>query len=354
LGCSGSARTGIELPRRAAQRFADHLNGVLNSTVSDSRLSLIPLPADPGAFELTRLVDGDSAPLDLHGTTVRLFVRQVIVVKDGHCSTESYGYRLLGSTRIRPRNRDGISSMIVRGRPRSLAWLALTLCGWVVVLGLVQPAPAAASTRHKRPVCVVYRCRTLSADVQVRVYQATSRHPGRESHESTYARWLPSSRVTALGDNGTVFEGAVLKGLAVSGRFVAYTLGLAAERYQGTGFTEGVERLNAQTGRRESIPPDGEKGGGFGEKSPGVTDIVATPAGSIAWIDDGSFQNPIGPLSATSLLPLGSKAVLELPPSSKTPTALAVSSAIAPQSLAAIPGHLYWTEGGTARSTSIS
>lgn len=52
------------------------------------------MPADPGTFELTRLVDGDSAPLDLHGTTVRLFVRQVIVVKDGHCSTESYGYRL--------------------------------------------------------------------------------------------------------------------------------------------------------------------------------------------------------------------------------------------------------------------
>jgi hypothetical protein len=43
---------------------------------------------------LTRLVDGDSAPLELHGTTARLFIRQVIVVKDGHCSTESYGYRL--------------------------------------------------------------------------------------------------------------------------------------------------------------------------------------------------------------------------------------------------------------------
>ena len=243
--------------------------------------------------------------------------------------------------------------MIVGGRPRPLAGLALTLCGWVVVLGLAQAAPAVAA-RHKRPVCVVFRCRTLAADVQVRVYQATSRHPGRESHESTYARWLPSGRVTALGDNGTVVEGAVLKGLALSGRFVAYALGLAAERYPGGGTTWGIERLNAQTGHRESILPDGEKGGGFGEKSPGVTDIVATLAGSIAWIDDGSFQNPIGPLSSGSLLPLGSKAVFELPPSSKTPTALAVSSMIAPQSLAAIPGHLYWTEGGTARSTSIS
>jgi hypothetical protein len=87
-------RTGIELSRRAAQRFADHLNGVLNSTVSDSRLSLIPLPAAPGAFELTRFVERDSASLELHGTGVRLFVRQVIVVKDGDYSTESYAYRL--------------------------------------------------------------------------------------------------------------------------------------------------------------------------------------------------------------------------------------------------------------------
>jgi hypothetical protein len=94
LGCSGSARTGIELSRRAAQRLVDRLNGVLNSTVSDSRLSLIQVPGDPGTFELTRLIDGDTAPLELYGTTVRLFVRYVIVVKDGDFSIESYAYRL--------------------------------------------------------------------------------------------------------------------------------------------------------------------------------------------------------------------------------------------------------------------
>jgi hypothetical protein len=92
--CSGSARTGIELSRRAAQRFADHLNGILNSTVSDSRLSLIALPADPGTFEVTRFVERDSSSLELYGSTIRLFVRYVIVVKDGHCRIESYAYRL--------------------------------------------------------------------------------------------------------------------------------------------------------------------------------------------------------------------------------------------------------------------
>jgi hypothetical protein len=57
-------------------------------------LSLIPVPAYAGAFQLMRIVDGDSAPLELHGTGVHLFVRHVIVVKDGDYSTESYAYRL--------------------------------------------------------------------------------------------------------------------------------------------------------------------------------------------------------------------------------------------------------------------
>src|SRR6202050_297735 len=77
-----------------AQGFADNLNGVLERTISDSRLSLIDLPGDPNTFELTRLVDGASAPLEFDGTTARLFVQQVIVVEDGACVTDSYRYLL--------------------------------------------------------------------------------------------------------------------------------------------------------------------------------------------------------------------------------------------------------------------
>jgi hypothetical protein len=43
---------------------------------------------------LTRLVNDEDAPLDLDGTTARLFVQQVVVVQDGRCKTESYVYRL--------------------------------------------------------------------------------------------------------------------------------------------------------------------------------------------------------------------------------------------------------------------
>jgi hypothetical protein len=86
------ARTGT--PRSTAQAFVDHLNGVLNRTVTDARLSLLPVPGGEGAFEITRFEDDDRVPLELFGSSLRLFVRHTVVVVDGHCRTESYGYRL--------------------------------------------------------------------------------------------------------------------------------------------------------------------------------------------------------------------------------------------------------------------
>ena len=88
------AKTGTPTPRSAAQAFVDHLNAVLNATVSDARLSLLPFPEDERAFEITRLVGAARAPFDLLGSPLRLFVRHTVVVIDGHCRTESYGYRL--------------------------------------------------------------------------------------------------------------------------------------------------------------------------------------------------------------------------------------------------------------------
>jgi hypothetical protein len=88
------ARTGPAEARVAAQGFVDHLNGILNRTVTDSRLSLLPLPYDEGAFEVTRLVGHEALPLELLGRQRWLFVAQTIVVVNDHCQTESYSYRL--------------------------------------------------------------------------------------------------------------------------------------------------------------------------------------------------------------------------------------------------------------------
>jgi len=53
-----------------------------------------PIVGYPDAFELTRVVNDEDAPLELDGTTAHLFVRLVVVVEDGRCRTESYAYRL--------------------------------------------------------------------------------------------------------------------------------------------------------------------------------------------------------------------------------------------------------------------
>lgn len=87
------ARTGSS-PRSAAQGFADHLNDVLNRTVTDGRLALVPVPGHETQFLLQRMVNKRAAPLVLRPSPLRLFVRQAIQVVDGHCQTESYIYRL--------------------------------------------------------------------------------------------------------------------------------------------------------------------------------------------------------------------------------------------------------------------
>jgi hypothetical protein len=52
-----------------------------------------PIPGYADAFKLTRLVNGDDAPLELDGTAAHLFVQQIVVVDDGRCRTESYSCR---------------------------------------------------------------------------------------------------------------------------------------------------------------------------------------------------------------------------------------------------------------------
>lgn len=218
-------------------------------------------------------------------------------------------------------------------------------------------ATASGKSPSKRPLCVRYKCTTLAADPQVSIYQATNRHRNREvEYQSSFARWIPNGRVTALGDYCN-FECVTLQKLVLAGRFLFSAFTEGAERYPESGVGSGwyLSLLNVQTGRRQKVDPVGGKEGGFGKGSPGVTDVAVTPAGTAAWIIDGEYQIPTGPSLPGNKgdLPLGSKTVFELPPGSRTPVVLATSSTIDPASLAAIPGHLYWTEGGAPRTAAI-
>ena len=79
-------------PRSVAQAFADHLNSLLNRTVSDARLSLIGDPSHPARFTRACLRGTTPTSFALHGSNVRLLVVQTLEVEQ--CRTVTYQYRL--------------------------------------------------------------------------------------------------------------------------------------------------------------------------------------------------------------------------------------------------------------------
>ena len=81
-------------PRSVAQGLADHLNGVLNSTVTDARLSLLGSAGDARRFTLGCLEGASPVAFKLRGSTARLLVLQDLRVVGEHCETLGYQYRI--------------------------------------------------------------------------------------------------------------------------------------------------------------------------------------------------------------------------------------------------------------------
>jgi hypothetical protein len=217
----------------------------------------------------------------------------------------------------------------------ALAGLAtIGFSGTGIVPALQAPTAAGGA---RRDVCLQYRCKTLAADVTVNVFQAHNRHPAREpAYEASFVRWLPTGRVTAIGDS--FFEGRALRRLALSGRFIAVAIeGFAREPPSAWR----VSRLDARTGKREvvsAVPPTENQ---FELHSPGVTDICVTPAGSVAWI--------VAPTAGTP----GVWWVLDIAAGSSELNVLASGPTVARGSLACVAGYVYWTEGAVAQKASI-
>lgn len=69
------------------------MNSVLNRTISDGRLTLLPDPEYDEQFYLCRVESAQRASLELRGTSARLFVGQAIEIDGGHVKTNSATYR---------------------------------------------------------------------------------------------------------------------------------------------------------------------------------------------------------------------------------------------------------------------
>jgi hypothetical protein len=85
----GLDRTGAEPVIRA---YVDHINRVLNRTVTDGRLVAIRDPQGDARFDVSRIVRNNIASLELHGRGY-LLIQQKIDVRDNHCETLTYYYR---------------------------------------------------------------------------------------------------------------------------------------------------------------------------------------------------------------------------------------------------------------------
>jgi hypothetical protein len=224
------------------------------------------------------------------------------------------------------------------------------LAATAVSVSSMESASAARRHGHRRPPCLGYRCVTVAADAVVQVFQRRVKHPDREVLEGpeTFARWLPSGRVTALGDySGGLagLPGTSLGPLRLDGRFVAYVLRPEGPKYPGSGHSEELKRLNVASGWRLSIGCRGPAACDFPDIDPGVNDIGILATGAMGWIVSSFYEQP-------ALQPEVHE-VWELPAHATQPIRVAASAAVEATSLAAIPGHLYWTEGGQPREVEV-
>jgi hypothetical protein len=204
----------------------------------------------------------------------------------------------------------------------------------VVAAGLVI-APAAEARLSEKHVCAIRRCRTLAASAQIRVFTATARQERTSPSSITFAEWLPTGRLEYLSSSEILERG--VSHFALAGRFLAFAFDTIDE-VEEYGLSETTALLNVETGRERQMP-----GTFFKEPSRGTAQVVLTPAGSVAWMIEGLFNQ-----TATGYL--FGRAIYALRAGARKPVLLASSEETVPMSLAATPGHIYWLEAGTART----
>jgi hypothetical protein len=219
----------------------------------------------------------------------------------------------------------------------------------VALASLLWSVGAAAHTS----ACSRRYCRTpLAANSAVRVYRQFKNAPfGGEVDSAIYAVWhrLRPLAVDVELEEGAVYNEAELP--AIAGDYVAVAVS-TGEGYNGEGRSWFIRRVDVRTRISEETHPSTLGGtsqgvchGGLPEGSPGVTDLVVTARGTVAWVIGGEDPTP-----GTGA---GSYRVCVMGRSSTTPRLLAAAGSIAPHSLATAGGSLYWTEGTTARRVSV-
>jgi hypothetical protein len=205
----------------------------------------------------------------------------------------------------------------------------------------------ARATSRARRICAKYECETFAKSPEVRVFRVVPRRGQTYSEYADYAEWLPTERLTLIGRGAEVDVKRSRPDVVVAGDMGAYVVSEGVNKNPNgvVGASLDVGRVDARTGVIVALSATGEEDNEFGVGSPGVTDLRVTPAGSVAWIIAGKFRDPDAPMQVAE-----STAVFALSAGVKESRLLSYSSLVERGSLAEIPGHIYWLEGGTART----
>ena len=219
---------------------------------------------------------------------------------------------------------------------RVLIFVLVVLMGAVIV-------PAAGARLSEKHICKVHRCTTIAATSACSRFRSLGPAPVRELKEYEvdeveyrvdFAVWRPTGKVTELA-NGTTYQileaQPYVREATIAGPYVAYRVaGFVEGRYNPLSLPEEIDRLDARTGRRTVTPKVSV------ETECKCLFFATTTNGTVAW----SFKEGPQEESAVDVLPAGSSLT----------TRLARSQTVEPASLALVPGHIYWLEGGVPRT----
>lgn len=214
-------------------------------------------------------------------------------------------------------------------------------CVAVAIGGAWGAMPVSGQKPPRRPLCAQFRCTTLELRGRVRIFEARERRTRYPNFRGVFAQWMSRRQVTELGDLAGESVYLIREPPPVlGGRFVAYVV-RNEERYPLTPGYEDLTRLDVKTRRRLNIDCRGPARCEFAHGTVGITDLALLPDGAMAWIVRGGREAP------------DVYEVWELGKTATRPTKITTSEAVEPKSLALVPGHLYWTEGGEPREAKV-
>jgi hypothetical protein len=234
---------------------------------------------------------------------------------------------------------------------RPIATLASAVLLLVSPLAVACAASAATTPLRAARLCATGHCHTIVESPDARIFRVTRMPRGYVSYKVIYGEDRHTGKVTTflggLVEAQPSFELPVL-----DGAYAAFEL-VRPGKYNEEGALVSVERVDLRTGRRETAgglleePPERSCGGGLAYKAPGITDLLVTARGAVAWIIGGTYEPvPGGPHLHGNRICLLSGTV-------RTPTVLAAGDTIEPRSLAATRGRVYWSEGGKPESAPL-